>query len=353
MLFFLSFFYQKVSSQKAEVPSYLKGYETLYHQDPKKAALKWFQDSKYGLFIHYGLYSVAEKHPFLQFNEKIHVKTYEKLSEQFTANQFDADKIVKLAKKSGFKYITFVTKHCEGFSLWNSASNPFNSMNVAAKRDLVREMAKACNKENIGLFLFYEHGFDWHHPHGPRKKDWNCSIVEVPYPTPEPTYATTDYDMNNYVEFVKAQVKELLIQYGSIAGIWLDGAAVPTHGNTKLFKLQELYDMIHQIQPQALVAYKFGVTGTEDFIAPEYIQMNQVDANDWTRKPSEICFPLNKSWGYVAGEPHVGVEKLLEWKQKADDSYANLLVNIGLKGDGSIVEEDIQTLQKFEKKLKK
>lgn len=93
--------------------------------------------------------------------------------------------------------------------------------------------------------------------------------------------------------------------------------------------------------------------GTEDFIAPEYIQMNQVDAYDWTRKPYEICFPLNKSWGYVVGELYVGIEKVMEWKQKADDSYANLLVNIGLKGDGAIEEEDIQTFQKFGKKLRK
>lgn len=334
------------------IPSYLKGYEVLYNENPRKAALRWFQEARYGMFIHYGLYSVEAKHPFLQFNEKIPVKEYEKIANKFTAEKFDAKKIVKFAKKCGFKYITFVTKHCDGFCLWNSASNEFNSMNSAARRDLVAEMAAVCEDEGIGLFLFYEHGFDWHHPHAPRRKDWNCGLTEVPYESPEETYAYADYDLNNYVEYVKKQVKELLTQYGSVAGIWLDGAAVPTNGDTSRFKLQELYDMIHDLQPQALISYKYGVIGTEDFLAPEYIQLQNVDANEWTMKPAEICVPLNKSWGYVEGENHLTLEQLLVWKQRADETFANLLINIGPLGDGSIDERDVKTLKKFSKYIK-
>lgn len=351
-IFLMMVFFVPLLCAGQPCPSYLKDYKELYKENPRKAALAWFQNARYGLFIHYGLYSVEAKHPFLQFEEKIPVAEYEKLAGKFDARNFDARKIAKLAKKTGLKYITFVTKHCDGFCLWDSPSNEFNSMNSAARRDLVAEMAEACEKEGLGLFLFYEHGFDWHHPHAPRKKDWNCSLTEVPYESPEPTYAYEDYDLNNYVEYVKAQIKELLTQYGSIAGIWLDGAAVPTNGETSRFKLQELYDMIHRLQPQALVAYKYGVIGTEDFLAPEYIQLQNVDANEWTRKPAEICVPLNKSWGYVEGEPHMNIEQLLVWKQRADESFANLLINVGPRGDGSIDERDEKTLKQFSKYLK-
>ena len=340
-------------AQNKKVPNYLKGYERLYQKNPREAALKWFQEAKYGLFIHYGLYSLDGEHPFVQFYNKIPVRDYEQRAGRFTAENFDARKFVDLARKAGIKYITFVAKHCEGFSLWNSASNPFNSVNSAAKRDFVAEMVKACNEAGMGIFLFYEHGFDWHHPHGPRLKDWNMKLVEVPYASPEPTYATTDYNMDKYVEFSAAQIRELLTQYGPVAGIWLDGIAVPRSGDLTKFKLPELYSMIHELQPQALISYKFGIIGTEDFLAPEYIQLQHIDQGDKNRKPTEICFPLNKSWGYVVGEPHAGIDELMKWKEQAYQYNSNLLINVGPLGDGTILKEDIATLIEFGKRIKK
>ena len=220
-------------------------------------------------------------------------------------------------------------------------------MNTPARRDLVAEMVEACNKKGLGIFFFYEHGFDWRYPHGPRFADWNVRLTEVQYDPPEPTYAYEDYDLNNYVEFVKAQIKELLTNYGPVAGIWLDGAAVPASGDHTKFKLQELYNMIHEIQLQALISYKWGITGTEDFLAPEHGQLKKVKFD----KPTEICFPLNRSWGYVEGEKHAGIDELIVWYENAGEYNANLLVNIGPKGDGSVVEKDLGTLRKVRQYL--
>ena len=336
-------------TEKDNVPSFIKAFKKLYVSDPRNAALQWFQDAKFGLFIHYGLYSLTGKHPFLQFNELIPVKEYEKLTTQFTASSFDVDFITDLAIDAEMKYINLVTKHCEGFCLWDTKQTDFNSINSASKRDLVAEMAQACQKKGLGLFLFYEHGFDWRHPHGPRHRDFPTKITEVPYDPPESTYASREnYTLNHYVDFAAAQITELLTNYGPIAGIWLDGVAVPLSGDHSQFKLQELYDLIHRLQSQALVSYKFGVTGSEDFLAPEYIQLDRVKFD----KPTEICFPLNKGWGYVEGQKHANIDEVWEQLSFARKHKASFLLNIGPLGDGSVYPQDIKTLKEMGKRIR-
>ena len=111
-------------------------------------------------------------------------------------------------------------------------------MNSAARRDLVAEMVKACNERGLGFFAFYEYGFDWHHPHGPRRRDFKVGLTEVDYPLPESAYAHgAEYDLNRYIDYGHAQIEELLTRYGPIAGVWLDGVAVPLSGDKDKFPL--------------------------------------------------------------------------------------------------------------------
>ena len=333
------------------VPSYLGAYEPDYRADPRAAALKWFREAKFGLFIHYGLYSLHGIHPFEQHRLKIPVAEYAKLAGEFTAAKFDANALTDLALETGMKYVTLVTKHCEGFCLWDTQQTDFNSVRSAAKRDLVAEMAEACRKKGLGLFLFYEHGFEWHHPDGPRKKDFPIALVEVPYDPPEPSYAYGDkYDLQKYVDYVSAQVTELLAHYGPAAGIWLDGAAVPASGDKSRFHLEELYDLIRRLQPQALVSYKWGITGKEDFLAPEKAQIRQI--KDRGAKPLEVCVPLQPGWGYVKDQTHHNADWVMAELQEAANLGANLLLNIGPLGDGSIHPDDVATLHEVGKRLK-
>ena len=213
---------------------------------PRAASLEWFRNARLGLFIHYGLYSLDGVHPFHQHRLKIPVAEYEKRMYRFTAGRFDAGRLADLAVEAQMKYVNLVTKHCDGFCLWNTRQTGFNSVRSAAKRDLVAEMAEACRKRGLGLFLFYEHGFDWRHPHGPRLRDYPIRLTEVPYDPPEPTYARAEnYDLQRYVDYVSAQITELLTNYGPIGGIWLDDAAVPRLGDASRFRLPALYDHIH------------------------------------------------------------------------------------------------------------
>ncbi len=341
--------------QDATIPVHLKGHEELYRKNPREASLQWFQDAKFGMMVCYYLASLEGRHWFEQWQYKIPVKEYEKKIERFTAEKFDADFICDLAVEAGMKYVCFVTRHCEGFCLWQTAETKFNSMNTPAYRDLVGEMADACRKRNLGLFMFYEHGFDWRHPHGPRKREFpkGPGITEVAYPKPEPTYAYgKDYDMNKYVDYVYAQITELLTNYGPIAGVWLDGAAVPASGDHTKFKLQELYDHIHQMQPHALISYKWGITGTEDFFAPETGQIKRISVEKAEAKPTELCEPLNRGWSYIKDAKHQNADWVMKRLDFAKQKNMNYLLNIGNMPDGSVHPSDIKTLKEVGRRLR-
>ena len=333
-----------------KIPPYLKDYEDVFRQDPRAAALQWFREARYGLFLHYGLYSLLGRHEWVQYREKIPVAKYARLKEQFTAEKFDADYIADFAIGCGMKHINFTTRHHDSFCLFATRQTSFNSMNSPAKRDLVAELAEACEKRGLGLFLYYSHGRDWRHPHAPNNDEWGGS-ARPEYDPPEPSYATGDaHNLQVYLDFMSAQITELLTNYGPIAGIWLDGIAVPLSGDFTKFKCQELYDLIHSLQPQVLVSYKQGLLGTEDFLAPEHKPVGN------SGKPVEICTTMCPgSWGYYkdgAGK-HKTVEEVWETLCKACQAGCNLLLNTGPLPDGSLDPEDEIVLRQVGKRLRK
>ncbi len=335
-----------------DVPTYLAGYEEIYAHNPRGAALQWFRDAKYGLFLHYGLYSLLGRHEWVQFREKIPVREYEKLKDLFTAENFDAEYIADLAAAAGMKYVNITTKHHDGFCLFRTAQTDFNSVNSPAGRDLVGELAEACARRGLGLFLYYSHGRDWRHPHAPNNGEWG-DVARPHYDPPEPSYAYgDDHDLNKYLDFVKAQITELLTQYGPVAGIWLDGIATPLAGDYTLFRCQELYDLIHSLQPQTLVSYKQGLLGTEDFIAPEHRRPQDAPPD----KPCEICTTMAPgSWGYkadLAGN-HRTADEVWELLRRARRAGCNLLLNTGPLPDGSMDPEDDAVLREVGKRLRR
>ena len=333
-------------------PSYLKDDPEAYKANPRKAALEWFRNAKFGLFMHYGLYSIPGRHEWVQLREKIPVKKYAKLAEEFTAKKFDADFITDMALGAGMKYINITTRHHDSFCLFDSKYTDFKSTNTPAKRDLVAELSEQCQKKGLGFYLYYSHGRDWRHPHAPNNGDWGGS-ARPKYNPPETFYKYgKDHDLQIYVEFMKNQITELLTNYGPIGAIWLDGIGTPASrkGKVKLFKCQELYDHIHSLQPQVLVSYKQGLLGTEDFKAPE---------RHWKGKssvPLELCDTLQpRGWGYIKKDngKHKNADQVMGMLAKASQINANLLLNTGPLPDGSIHTEDIKTLKEVGKRLKK
>ena len=335
-------------SAAAEMPSYLKGYEELYAQDPRKAAVEWFREAKFGLFLHYGLYSLLARHEWVQLREKIPVAEYAKLKDKFTAEKFDADYITDLALAAGMKYVNITTRHHDSFSLFKTAASDFHSVNSPAGRDLVGELTAACQKKGLGMFYYYSHGRDWKHPHAPNNDEWG-GRARPEYDPPEPSYAYgEEHDLEQYLEFMNTQIRELLTNYGPVAGIWLDGIAVPMQGPTEKFRCQELYDMIHSMQPQVLVSYKQGLLGNEDFFAPEHKAVENPSG-----KPMEICTTLQeRSWGVNEGARRLSAGEAWEKLAVARSIPANLLLNTGPLGDGSIHPHDDGVLREIGRRIK-
>jgi alpha-L-fucosidase len=330
-----------------DVPSYLAGYEELYAKDPRRVAIEWFREARFGLFLHYGLYSLLGNHEWVQLRQLIPVAEYAKLHKKFTAEKFDADFITDLALAAGMKYVNITTRHHDSFCLFRTAQTDFNSVSSPASRDLVGELSEACARKGLGMFFYYSHGRDWKHPHAPNNDAWG-GHARPEYDPPESTYATGgDHDLQKYVDFMSAQIRELLTQYGPVAGIWLDGIATTRSGPTEQFHSQELYDMVHSLQPQVLVSYIQGLLGTEDFFAPEHKGIENSSG-----KPMEICTTLQEQgWGWVKGSRHRDADEAMAMLQRAADVPANLLLNTGPLDDGSIHPEDEATLREVGRRL--
>ncbi len=331
-----------------QIPNYLKDYSDLYRRDPRAAAMEWFKEAKYGLFLHYGLYSILGRHEWVQFNERIPVAEYSKLADSFTAEAFDAHRIVEFAIDCGMRYINLTTRHHESFCLWSTRETPFNSASAPAGRDLVGELCAACDEAGIGFFCYYSHGRDWRHPHAPNNDEWG-GAARPAYDPPEPSYAYgEDHNLQLYLDFMTRQITELLTNYGPIAGIWLDGIAVPKSGDWSVFRCDELYAHIRSLQPHTLVSYKQGLLGTEDFFAPE---RSAVPAKG---RLVEICDTMNpQSWGYMADDAgrHKTADEVWETIRLARARGCNLLLNTGPLPDGSIDPEDEAALRQVGRRL--
>jgi len=330
-------------------PSYLRGYEELYARDPRAAALQWFREAKYGLFLHYGLYSLLGRHEWVQLFEKIPVAEYARLADRFTAARFDAKGIASFAVECGMKYINLTTRHHDCFCLFATRETGFNSVNSPARRDLVAELAEACAKVGLGFFLYYSHGRDWKHPHAPNNDEWG-GYARPEYEHPEPSYATgAEHNLQLYLDFMAAQITELLTNYGPIAGIWLDGIGVPLSGDKLQFKCQELYDHIHSLQPQVLVSYKQGLLGTEDYLAPERKSIKH------DGRPIEVCTTMNpSSWGYREADAgkHKSADEVWEIISQCRRENSNLLLNTAPLPDGSLCAEDAPVLLEVGRRLR-
>lgn len=326
------------------IPAFLKEYKNLYQQNPRKAAIEWFRNARYGMFIHYGLYSIPGQGEWVQLSEKIHVADYAKLANEFTAKNFDADFITDLALEAEMKYINITTRHHDSFCLWDTKFTDFKSTNTPAKRDLIAELYEQCTQKGLGFYLYYSHGRDWRHPHAPNNDKWGGS-ARPKYETPEPFYKYgEEHDLNVYLEYVTNQVDELLTMFPDVGAIWLDGIGVPKSGDYSVFKCQELYDLIHAKHPHMLVSYKQGLLGTEDFLAPE----RKYKSEGKPEKPLEICDHLQRNkWGYASAQDgkHKTKEEVINMLQAANNYPANLLLNTGPLPTGEMHPEDIKVLR--------
>lgn len=364
LLSFITLFEGKTQEHAwRDIPYFLKGYESQYNQSPKEAALAWFKDARFGLFIHWGPATLYGKGEWVMFNDKIPYYEYEENTKKFKGEKFNAQDYVDLAISAKMKYITFVAKHHDGFALWDTKASDYNSVDYPSHRDFLMELSQACKKAGIGLFIYYSIGIDWHHPfflsntlYDPARPHYKEN--------PEAYKFQKKEDFKHYLNYAKTQIMELCTQYGPIAGLWFDTVG-GVYQHADLFNIQEIYDMIHAIQPHALVVFKTGANGNEDFITgeremgslssvfksaglPQSVQ-NAADIS-WEKnknKPAELNIPIQTlGWAYHSSprQRQKTKEEVLDLLNNCAKMNANLLLNIGPRPDGSILEENIKTL---------
>ncbi len=331
--------------------------------------LAWFKKAKFGLFMHYGVYSILGRGEWVQLREAIPVREYEKLKDRFTADKFDADKIAALALAAGMKYVNMTARHHDSFCLFKTRETDFSSVNAPARRDLIGELTKACRKKGLGIFYYYSYALDWRHPYFYSREfglkstnaPWNSGRPD--YKTPEPSYKFREpADFQHYIRFVHAQLRELLTQYGPISGIWLD-PIMGFYARPELFPIAETYALIRKLQPQCLICFKQGANGDEDFVAPErslaaHRTGGELAKKVWELNKSklpEICDTLQERvWGYQKADDrkHRDADWVLKTLDYCRSINGNLLLNTGPLPDGTIHAEDAATLREVGRRLK-
>ena len=296
-------------------------------------AREQFQDQKFGVFLHWGLYSMMGVTEWIMTNRDIHYQEYPKLAKTFYPSEFDADAWISAIKAAGAKYITITTRHHDGFSLFKTATSSYNSVDgTPFKRDIIKELAEACKRHDIKLHLYYSH-LDWgreDYPVGRTGRGTGRPKEKANWPS--------------YFNFMNTQLTELLTNYGEVGAIWFDGWW--DHDNdAKPFdwQLEEQYGIIHKLQPHCLIGNNHHTTP----FPGEDIQIFERDlpgenkaglsGQDISRLPLESCQTINEHWGYsITDSNYKSGKELIQMLVRAAGKNANLLLNIGPEPGGAL-----------------
>lgn len=311
------------------------------------AARQWFEDARFGLFIHWGPFSIPGSGEWVMNNRNITVKNYTRLMDFFNPIDFDAAAWVAAAKNAGMKYITLITRHHDGFSMWDTKVSDFNIMNSPYKKDIVKMIADECHKQGLKIFFYYSL-LDW------RRDDYSYWTGR----TGQGTGRTAHGDWNNYIRFMKQQLTELLTNYGEVAGIWFDGYWDQTEPEGAAdrspridWHLDEIYALIHELQPQCLIGNNHHLSPLpgEDFQMFEQDLPGENKGGLNYQKPSglplESCVTMNNSWGFnLTDTSYKTPKQLIDLLVRASGYGANLLLNIGPMPNGKIQPEFLERM---------
>lgn len=211
---------------------------------PDDARMAWWREARFGMFIHWGLYSIpagewngeTNHAEWIRTTAQIPIDEYDKFVQEFNPIKFDADEWVRMAKDAGMKYIVITSKHHDGFSLFNSRYTDFDIMSTPFKRDIMDELANACRKYGLKI-CWYHSIMDWHHPDYLPRRGWESRSIE-------------GADIDRYISHMKKQLKELIQNYGDIGVLWFDGEWEETWNHEYG---QDLYDYVRNLQPSIII----------------------------------------------------------------------------------------------------
>ena len=295
---------------------------------------RWFREARFGMFVHFGLYSILGRGEWVMYHEKIPRKEYEKLVGRFNPRRFNADQWVEMARRAGARYITMTAKHIDGFCLFDSELTDYKITNTPFGRDLIAELIDACHRRRMRIILYYCQ-FDWHHPNYAHRRG---QFKDIHYKRPG------DHpDGPKYMKYYIGQVRELCTKYGRIDGIWFDG----TQKSERDWRGKQVYRMINEMQPGAVVndRSRYG-----DFFTPERSLAAIAAADGYM---VEACQAISRdAWGYAPNAVLFSSPYLIESLVRMSAAGGNYLLNIGPKPDGTLPAEQVQRLEDIGKWLR-
>jgi alpha-L-fucosidase len=307
--------------------------------------MEWWRDARFGLFIHWGLYSIPAGEwggktnyaEWIRNQAQIPTEEYNKFVSEFNPAKFNADRWVRMAKDAGMKYIVITSKHHDGFCLFDSKYTDFDVMSTPFKKDILKELSKACKKEGIKLCFYYSI-MDWHHPDYLPRREW------------EKNRSAKGADFDRYVQYMKNELKELLTNYGDIGVLWFDGEWEENWNNKRGL---DLYNYVRSLQPNIIINNRVGASrsGLEgftegggfagDFGTPEQqIPATGLPGVDW-----ESCMTMNDHWGYNKNDKNFkSTKEILRMLADIASKGGNYLLNIGPTSEGVFPPESIERL---------
>jgi alpha-L-fucosidase len=335
-----------------QVTQFLHLLSTIWDKSMIKQAsasgLQWFQDARFGMFIHWGPSALFARHDWVMYAENIHVDVYKQQAMQFNPTKFNAEEWVSIAADAGQKYIVFTTRHHDGFSMYNTALSAYKITNTPFARDPVSELANACAKRNDIKLGFYNSLLDWHHP----------------------AYHPVNADKlgwQDYVAFLHGQIRELCTNYGEVACIWFDGHWPRMKLDDSMqhfhpggsFEYEALYNLIHELQPDAVVINNHHVQPQpgEDIqgFEQDLPGLNEMGFNTTTIStlPTEVCMTINDHWFFINGSHnHKSTCSLIHYLVRSTSAGANYLLNVGPTADGEILPIHTDRLRNIGKWLR-
>lgn len=305
-------------------------------------AQKTFQDDKFGIFLHWGIYSMLGDGEWVMNNKNINYKEYPHLADGFYPSKFNAEEWVKAFKEAGVRYITFTSRHHDGFSMFKTATSDYNIVDgTPYGRDVLKELAQACEKHGIRLHVYYSH-LDW------KRLDYPLGRTGLRLGR-----TTDQQNFDSYLAFMKTQLTEILTNYGHIGAIWFDGWWDQDQNPGFDWRLKEQYDLIHSLQPACMVGnnhHQISMEG-EDFQLFEQDLPGEntnglMGESAIGRLPLETCLTMNNTWGYsITDKAYKSADYLIQQLIRAAGKNANLLLNIGPRPDGQLPVEAVERLK--------
>ena len=313
---------------------------------------KWFNEARFGMFIHWGLYAIPARGEWVRSNEEMSIEDYQRYYDEFNPSDYNPREWARLAKKAGMKYAVLTAKHHDGFCLFDSKLTDYKSTNNCG-RDLVAEFLEAFREEGIRVGLYFSI-IDWHHPDFPHYGDRQHPMRN------NESFKNDGRNWDNYLNYMHGQIKELLTNYGKLDIMWFDFSYGPDMFGEK-WRAAELMAMVRSIQPHIVVDNRLEGSGETsgtiltanptsyagDFAAPEQMVPPAGIVNEAGEAvPWEACITLNNNWGYISNglhykSPRMVIRMLVECVSK----NGNLLLNVGPDAKGRIPAGSVKILE--------